>query len=370
MLRRIGCVLTVAVLAFAALAFASCGTIRAGMMVRDAFRPAAELAPQVEETRIVVRAAGQDVPVRIYRPKGEDGPRPAVVLIHGAVTGGAGDSRLVALARAMAIRGGTVATPDLVSLRRFRLDPLDPARVAAVGRALAGRRDIVEDGRVALVGISVGGSYGLLAALDPRLEGRVSTILTFGAYADLDRLLRRWMIDPTPDAPDLLDPQTYGRRLVLRGNLEILVPAAETAAVGRVIDGLLGHRPRVDAPEGLSPAGRRVVDVATSEGPVDPEVVGELLRPLVPDVASLSPVRRARVPRAPVYLLHGEGDPVVPVADLAELADFLRPRGVDLRTHRTDLFTHVGRAADETPSLFEAWPMLSFIADAMADAGF
>jgi acetyl esterase/lipase len=340
------------------------------MMVRDAFRPAAELAPQVRESSIVVRAAGKDVPVRIYRPIHEDGPLPAVVLIHGAVTGGAGDSRLVALARAMAIRGGTVATPDLASLRRFRLDPLDPARVAAVGRALAGREDLVEDGRVALVGISVGGSYGLLAALDPRLEGRVSAILAFGAYADLDRLLRRWMIDPAPDVPELLDPQTYGRRLVLRGNLEVLVPADETAAVARVIDGLLGHRQRVAAPEGLSAAARRVVEVAVSEGPVDPAVVAAILEPLEADVASLSPVGRDRVPRAPVYLLHGEDDPVVPVADLSELADFFRPRGVDLSTHRTDLFSHVGRAEGETPSLFRAWPMLAFIADAMADAGF
>jgi len=370
MLRRTGCILSALVLAAAGLALASCGTIRAGMMVRDAFKPAAELAPLVTESRMVVRAAGQDVPVRIYRPVEEEGPLPCVVLIHGAVTGGAGDSRMVALARAMAIRGGTIATPDLASLRRFRLDPNDPARVAAVARVLSGRGDLVADGRVAVMGISVGGSYGLLAALDPRLEGHVSTILAFGAYADLDRLLRRWMINPAPDVPDLLDPQTYGRRLVLRGNLEVLVPADEAEAVGNVIDGLLGHRQRIDAPEGLSAASDRVVAVAISEGPVDPDVVAEILAPLEMDVAALSPVRRERVPRVPVYLLHGEDDPVVPVADLAGLAEFLRLHGVRVLTHRTDLFSHVGRAEGDTPSLFRAWPLLSFIADAMSDAGF
>jgi len=370
MMRRIGCSLVVVLVAAVAFVLGSCRTIRAGLMIRDAFKPAAELAPLVDETRMVVRSGGQDVPVRIYRPKDTDGPLPGLVLIHGAVTGGAEDSRLVALARAMAIRGGTVATPDLASLRRFRLDPADPVRIAAVARVLADRSDLVSDGRVAFVGISVGGSYGLLAALDRRLEGRVSTILTFGAYADLTELLRRWMIDPTPDVPELLDPQTYGRRLVLRGNLDILVPAGERAAVGDIIDRLLSGRHGTIVPGELSPAAERVAKVAISEGPVEPAVVATLLAPLVPDVRELSPVHRPTVPRVPVYLLHGERDPVVPVGDLAKLAGFFGPRGVDVSTHRTDVFSHVGRTGEGTPSLFRAWPLLSFLADAMADAGF
>ena len=91
---------------------------------------------------------------------------------------------------------------------------------------------------------------------------------------------------------------------------------------------------------------------------------------LTDDLARLSPVRRKAVPRVPIYLLHGEGDPVVPVADLDRLARYLRARGASVSTHRTDLFSHVGRAPGETPSIFRAWPMLSFVADAMGDAGF
>ena len=55
------------------------GVLRAGRLVRDALRPAAELEEYVEEESREV--AG--VPVSLHRPRGVAGPLPAVVLCHG-----------------------------------------------------------------------------------------------------------------------------------------------------------------------------------------------------------------------------------------------------------------------------------------------
>jgi pimeloyl-ACP methyl ester carboxylesterase len=370
MLRRFGCALAVLVIALCTFALASCGTIRAGLMIRDALNPGPEVAEAIAETSEVIRCRAGPVPVRIYRPKDEDGPLPGVVLVHGAVETGASDGRLISLARAMAYRGGVVATPDLAALKAFRLDPLDPQRLADVAADLAARTDLVEDGQVAFVGISVGGSYGLVAAADPVLAGRVSTALCFGAYADLDGLLTRWMTDPRSDAPELLDPQTYGRRLVLKGNLSVLVPVADRAPVAAVLGRLLSGHPAGETPDGLDPAAERVVTVAISEGPVDPEVVAAMLAPLEPTIAALSPVRMKNRLDFPVYLLHGQRDPVVNVADLAVLTRHLETLDTEVEAHETDVFSHVNRMGDESPSLFSAWPLLSFVADAMSDAGF
>lgn len=370
MLRRIGCAVVVLVIAAGSFALVSCGTIRAGLMIRDALDPPPELAQEIAQTDEVIDTRAGPVPVRIYRPKDEDDPLPAVLLVHGAVETGAYDSRLVALARAMANRGGVVATPDLVALKAFRLDPKDPARLADVAAALTKRKDLVEDGRIAFVGISVGGSYGLIAGADPACAGRISTALCFGAYADLDTLVSRWMTDPNSDAPELLDPQTYGRRLVLRGNLAVLLPEAEREPVAAVLRRLLRGQPAGERPKGLSPAGERVVTVAISEGPVDPDVVRAMLKPLAPTIRALSPVTISSPLDFPVYLLHGERDPVVDVTDLAILTDHLKGTGTEVSAHRTDVFSHVNRMAGESPGLFEAWPLLSFVADAMSDAGF
>src|SRR5207302_11239524 len=53
----------------------------------------------------------------------------------------------------------------------------------------AGRSD-VRDGRVGLVGVSVGSSLALCAAEDGRLSGRVSAVAGIAPYADLEDVAR------------------------------------------------------------------------------------------------------------------------------------------------------------------------------------
>ena len=36
----------------------------------------------------------------------------------------------------------------------------------------------------------------------------------------------------------------------------------------------------------------------------------------------------------------------------------------------TDIFSHVNRMGEGTPTILEAWPFLSFLADFLSDAGY
>ena len=365
--RHVG-LLAVALVAI--FAIASCGAIRAGLMLRDALGPAEALASEVVESEHRVDTAGQAIRVRLYEPAAEREPRPGIVLVHGAVDAGAADRRLVSLARAMAVRGSVVAAPQLAALARFRLDPRDPQRLAAVGAWLASQSDRIRDARVAFVGISVGGSYALIAATDARLAQRVSTVLAFGAYADLDRLIERWLTEPGEGAPGLHDPRTTGRRLVLLGNLAALVPPPDRAATREVLRALLERRQPPPEPRHLGAEARLVIEVARSEDPVAEAVADRLLAPLRAAMRALSPVRLTRAPQVPIHLLHGTGDPIVPASALENLAASLEALGAEVSSFETDLFTHVGTRDGGEVSFFEAWPLLGFIADAMDDAGF
>ena len=111
-------------------------------------------------------------------------------------------------------------TPDLANLRRYRVDSADPDRIAALAVRLGG------DGPLSLAGISIGGSYALVAAARPELAGRLECVFAFGAYADLEQVLRGWMLEPRA-ARELYDPLVEGRRLVMRGNVDRLVPRAD-----------------------------------------------------------------------------------------------------------------------------------------------
>jgi dienelactone hydrolase len=342
------------------LAAPACSALRAGAVLRDALQPMPEVETKVREYEGFADGPGAAaVRIRMAVPRERDGPWPACLLVHGAVDAGPDDPRLVAMARSLAAHGWAVGSVELAALERFRLDAEDPRRVAAAARWLADRADTARDGRVALAGISVGGSYAILAAEEPDLRGRVPAILAFGAYSDLEALLLHWMTTRADAPPGMLDPSTEGRRAVLLGNVDRLVPAAEAETARGALRDLLAGRPRA-VPEGLSEATRRVLRAAGSAEPLSPDEAHALLAQFAGDLARLSP-GRAAAPPTPVWLLHADADPVVPASDAATLAGALGSRGAEVEVHVTDLFGHVDARDGGSPSFLRAWPLLRFL---------
>ena len=72
--------------------------------------------------------------------------------------------------------------------------------------------------------------------------------------------------------------------------------------------------------------------------------------------------RAASLPSAPVFLMHGDADSIIPTAETVVLADHLRARGLKVRTVITPLVTHaeVNRAAATS-----AWQLVTFWADVL-----
>jgi fermentation-respiration switch protein FrsA (DUF1100 family) len=72
--------------------------------------------------------------------------------------------------------------------------------------------------------------------------------------------------------------------------------------------------------------------------------LGAVLLPYVADLPTddpaLSPEHVASVPSAPIYLLHGVDDTVIPAAESVLLADSLRRRGADVHLLLSGLITH------------------------------
>lgn len=357
-------VLAILALLLVIVAACACSTLRAAALLQDATTPPADLVERVHKSELSVATRAGPTEVTYLRPWGEDGPLPAIVLCHGAVEGGARDRRLLDLANAMAVRGMVVALPHLPDLESFKIARSDAVRIADVTRWVADESGDAADGRAALAGISVGGSYALVAADDPVVRDRVSAVLAFGAYADLERLLVHWMTFSGEAPSELFDPLTEGRRLVLLGNVEHVVPPEHVAETRRRLEAILDGRAPPD--DRLPPAVQEVVTAAANAEPLPQAAAERLVGMIGEDLAVLSPARAA-APSAPVYLLHADTDPVVPTADLDALAAALRSRGVDVTTHVTGIFGHV--TADETPGLLASWSLLRFVAGFLDDAG-
>ncbi|MFV1963076.1 MAG: hypothetical protein ACC658_14735, partial [Acidimicrobiia bacterium] len=109
------------------------------------------------------------------------GNYPAVLVVPGATPDGVADARVNTVARALARAGRNVFIPEL-DLYRELFTRTDLERIVA---AVGGLAEWSGQPAAAL-GFSYGGSFALVAAADPRMEGRLSRVATLGAYYDLE----------------------------------------------------------------------------------------------------------------------------------------------------------------------------------------
>jgi pimeloyl-ACP methyl ester carboxylesterase len=304
------------------------------------------LAPQVTRRTVTLDGVQGD----LYRPPDE---APAVVLVPGAARLGKDDPRVVRLARAVARASRVVFVPQLaLANRRFIEDDLQRLVLAVVALDEAA----ATHGQVTLLGISYGGSFAMVAAADPRLEGRLAQVAVFGAYFDLVGVVqaattgvssidgRRIPWDLPPEAQAILEEAAPD-----------LVPAASRQELGRA----LADRD----PSGLARGDRALYDLLVNR---DPERTRELARRLSGQAGAImerfSPSAIADQIRAPVIAMHSMDDPAVPFAEAIRLRRAMpEARLVVVRGFRHVDFSSAGGASRAMGDLLRAWRFATWL---------
>jgi fermentation-respiration switch protein FrsA (DUF1100 family) len=346
-------------------------------------RAADSTASPVTERDLEMPLPGGVLRARVYEPS-RDAAR-TVLLVAGLHPAGSDEARFAGLARDYAASGIRVVTPDIAELREFVISPAITDQIEASAVWLAAQPAGAPDGKIGLVGISFSGGLAVVAAGRPALRDRAAYVFSYGGHADLPRVLkyvctgveepppdsesplRGIQLQPPPDrnardaargpgstplAPPL--PHDYGVALLLFNLADRVVPRAQVhplrAAVKRFL--LASALDRVDKPKAAEEfAALRTVakglpqPSATLLGYVNDRDVVHLGARLAPHVESygkepgLSPVRAPQKPSAPVFLLHGLDDNVIPAAESVHLTAALR--GIaPVRLLLTRLVTH------------------------------
>jgi pimeloyl-ACP methyl ester carboxylesterase len=328
------------------------------------------------------------VETRLYR---SDRPaRRTTILVPGVHMDGIHEERLVGLARELAATGLqvlTVAPPDLA---RYRLttdstDELEDAIAWAAARA-----DLAPDGRVGIMAFSFSGGLALVAAGRPAVRDRVAFALSFGGHADLLRVLRylcQGSTDPVDEQARALveggqyihipKPHDYGAVVALLNLADRMVPAGQAAGLEDAIMVFLqaSSIDRLDPAkaaavftrarqlgEALSEPARTLMGYVNQR---DVEKLGHALTPLLADLdlsAGLSP-ERSPLATAPVFLLHGADDSVVPASEMLSLARKLQ-NTTRVRAFASRLVTHA--EANRGTALAEMWSLSGFWQDLLA----
>ncbi|HYI00291.1 hypothetical protein [Hyalangium sp.] len=305
---------------------------------------------------------------RLYRPREARGH--PIVLTSGVHADGIDEPRLVKLAKDLATGGQGVLTPEPIDLLRYEITPRLTDMIEDAATWLSAQKELAPDGEVSLFGISFSGGLSIVAAGRPGLKEKVAATLSLGGHGELARVLSFLCTGVLPDGRHL-KPHDYGVVVILLNVADRLVPPEQVEPLRAAIRTFLraSHLTLRDAKQAEEmfeearklqghlpePASRLMGYVNTR----DVEALGPLLLPHVRAFAaepSVSP-ELSPPPFAPVYLLHGADDTVIPAIEATLLGQALRPHA-PVHVLPTPLITHA--EVDRSAHFSDIWSLVSF----------
>lgn len=327
------------------------------------------------------------VPARFYRPEGR--LRRTVVLMPGVHRDGIAEARLVGLAEDLAATGFGVLTIAAPDLQKFKITPQVTDVIEDAVKWAVAQPQYAPDGKIGLLGISFSGGLSIVAAGRESIRDHIAFVLSFGGHGDLARVmhylcsgqvlgdLERAKHSSTVFGADHVEvhpPHDYGVAVVLLSLADRVVPADQVAPLSRGIDGFLlaSSLAMTDQAAALKvfdetkaytetlPEPSRTLMTYVNDRAVDK--LGPILLPVAdalkdnPAMPALS-AERAAPPRAPVLLLHGVDDNVIPSMETVLLAEYLKGK-VPVTGLLSGLITHA--EVNRPPSLTELWRLTSF----------
>ena len=319
-------------------------------------------APGSREAEITIPIGGAERETSLFEPAG-DGPAAGWVVLQGLSVHGRRHPAMRRFMRSLCASGAVVMAPEVPEWSRLVLD-VGAARETLAGAVLHLSSHPRVRG-VGAVGFSFGATQVVMAAADPRLEGKLRAVLGFGGYCDLGRMLRALFTGEHEweGVTRTIDPDPYGRWVVV-GNYLTWVPGFEHMhALQRAAHALAtevgssqnwGWEPyfdprKAELRETLSPEEQRVWDVIAAPvgAPIDLAAARGLAERFAAAALEKDPGLDPR-PHLPslsgrVILSHGLQDRLIPYTETLRLRSMLPPH-VPSSATITGLFAHSAAA--------------------------
>lgn len=281
---------------------------------------------------------------------------PAVMLVLGVNPLPLDDERVIRVATALARLGFVVAAPESQEMRNWRIEPTEAGHLVEAFEVVAARPEVDPD-RIGMAAFSVGAAVALLSASDQRIADRVRWLNAFGGYGDAEALLvesaTRRMVIEGEERPWAMG--NLARQMFLRVIARLAGSEADGEAIRQRVEPLI-------LGEGPTPASFELAFGATLVGDslaayrlatavdrsVAADAVASLSAPKRDLLRAISPNWFVAGLRAPVYLMHDEGDTAIPFSQFEPLALAI-PRPLIRRVTPFRFFDHVQPGASLGP---------------------
>ena len=308
---------------------------------------------------IETAAGRQQVRARMYTPVGEPNA-PAMVILHGVHHLGIDEPRMMGFAAAMASCGIRVLTPELPGIKDYHVSADSVETIGESVKWMAG-----QTGRpVGVMGLSFAGGLALVAAADPAYHAGFKFVFAVGSQDSMDRVAKYYLTgqDVRPDGSvEVLAAHEYGPLVLEYEHLEDFVPAADLGPVRAVLRAHLyeDRKAEAEASLGLDEGQKReTLELMDATLPATRAKIAAMTAKHADEMPGLSPLGRLQKLGTPVYLLHGEGDNIIPAAETLWMARELRPE--DLQAMLVSpVLSHVNLDVVK-PGVVEEWRLVHF----------
>jgi pimeloyl-ACP methyl ester carboxylesterase len=287
----------------------------------------------------------------------------AMVVVHGVHRLGVEEPRLIAFSRALAAQGVEVLTPQLPGIADFRVTP---DSIVAIGET-AKELHRLTGKTVGIFGLSFSGGLALMTAADLRYQSDIAFVVAVGAHDDMGRVAKFFATDeePRPNGSiQKIKAHEYGALVLMYAHPEDFFADRDLTAVRTCLHNVL-YETTCDAGT-LSPAANKIMqrvfahDVAYFRKQI--LVSAEKHRD---EYAQVSPRGKLMAVQAPVLLLHGAGDDVIPSAETEWLAEQI-PAKYREQVLISPAISHV--EIGEEPEVVDQFRVVHFLAEMIEEA--
>ena len=288
-----------------------------------------------------------------YIPDGKK--RAALLVFLGANAAGRDDRDVVNFGNALA-RAGYVPMFSWSPTMGLQ-NNVDPAEVENLVWAFRHLRtlDYVDPDRIGMAGFSVGGSFVMVAASDPRISDDVAFVNAFGAYYDARDFFVQIASSTkrSGDTVERWDVDRLTRRVFVNELIEVAPSEEERNILARrFVDNVEVTQAELDGLAGTADLSRRLLD---GTDPAEAErLLNRMPADFLEELDGISPRNHIDNFRNRLLIMHDVGDPLIPVGESRRLVESLREEGrPDFRYTETEIFEHVRPGAD-----LQLWPLV------------
>ena len=275
------------------------------------------IAEPVATSELTLELPSGTIRARLYTPRYHP-HAPAVLILHGVHYLGIDEPRLVAFASAISSCGLRVLTPELPDIKDYHIGANS---IASIGEASGWLAHQNGGQPVGVIGLSFSGSLSLLAAGRPRFSPSIKFVFAIGSEDQMSRVANYYITgeDIRPDGTEeMLPPHEYGALVLEYAHLEELIPRSDLAAVRTGLrDHLYEDVPaeRAALATLTSSQAAEAKQLMDTTSPITRRRLAEIDAVEAASMDAVSPHSHLAQLRTPVYLLHGEGDNIIPAAE-------------------------------------------------------